>query len=118
MTPMAAAAGLPGSIRAVGQPVTVIEKPSGTPGVIRYETNRVLSGMGHERYTPDRPVEGQRPPDVLARRLFERGGVAAVHVNGNVITVQLATGDGSGIKEIIESLYTYYRPGVEVTVPS
>jgi hypothetical protein len=102
----------------VGQPVTVIEKPTGMPGVIRYETNRVLSGMGHERYTPDRPIEGQRPPDVLARRLFERGGVAGVHVNGNVITVQLATGDGSGIKEIIENLYIYYRPGVEVALPS
>jgi hypothetical protein len=98
----------------VGQPVTVIEKSSGMPGVIRYETNRVLSGMGHERYTPDRPVEGNRPPDVLARRIFERGGVAGVHVNGNVVTVQLSTGEGAGIKEIIEDLYTFYRPGVEV----
>jgi hypothetical protein len=95
----------------VGQPVTVIEKPSGTPRVIRYETNRVLSGMGHERYSADRPVEGQRPPDVLARRLFERGGVAAVHVNSNIITVQLDTDDASGIKKIIEDLYIYYRPG-------
>jgi hypothetical protein len=102
----------------VGQPVTVIEKPSPIPGVIRYETNRVLSGMGHEQYTPDRPIEGDRPTDVLARRLFERGGVAAVHVNGNIITVRLATGDATGVKEIVEDLYTYYLPGVEVKVPT
>jgi hypothetical protein len=102
----------------VGQPVAVIEKPTPIPGVIRYETNRVLSGMGHEGYTPDRPIEGDRPSDVLARRLFERGGVAAVHVNGNIVTVRLATGDTSGIKEILENLYTYYLPGVEVQVPT
>ena len=102
----------------MGQPVTVIEKPSPIPGVIRYETNRVLSGMGHERYVPDRPIEGDRPPDVLARRLFERGGIASVHVNGNIITVRLATGDAAGIKEIVEDLYTFYLPGVEVKVPT
>ena len=109
----------------MGQPVTVIEKPTAVPGVVRYETNRVLSGMSHERYLADRPVEGNRPPDVVARRLFERGGVASVHVNGNVITVQLESGAGGpaaepagrgteGIRQIIEDLYTYYRPGVEV----
>jgi hypothetical protein len=102
----------------VGQPVTVIEKRTGIPGIIRYETNRVLSGMGHERYLAGQSIEGQRPTDVLARRLFEHGGVAGVHVNGNNVTVQLSTGDGTGIKQVIEDLYTYYRPGVEVTVPT
>ena len=34
----------------MGQPVTVIEKPSSHPGVVRYETNRALTGMGHEVY--------------------------------------------------------------------
>jgi hypothetical protein len=107
----------------MGQPVAVIEKPTAVPGVVRFETNRVLSGMSHERYVAGRPVEGNRPPDVVARRLFERGGVAAVHVNGNVITVQLESGNSgdSGdasliddMRGIIEDLYTYYRPGVEV----
>ena len=94
----------------MGQPVAVIEKPTAVPGVVRFETNRVLSGMSHERYVPSRPVEGERPPDVVARRLFDRGGVASVHVNGNVITVQLEQGsDATGIREIIEGLYTYYR---------
>jgi hypothetical protein len=102
----------------MGQPVSVLEKQTRIPGVYRYETNRVLSGMGHDRFTSDRPPTGNRPTQVLARRLFERGGVAAVHVQGNVITVRLSTGDSSGIREIVEDLYTYYLPGVEVAVPA
>ena len=102
----------------MGQPVTVIAKPSSRPGVVRFEINRTLTGMGHERYRSDRPVEGDRPPDVLARRLFERGGIESVHINSNVITVDLAKGsDAEGIAEIIGDLYTYYRPGVEVPSP-
>ena len=100
------------------QPVTVIAKPSSRPGVVRFEINRTLTGMGHERYRSDQPVEGDRPPDVLARRLFERGGIESVHINSNVITVDLAKGsDAEGIAEIIGDLYTYYRPGVEVPSP-
>ena len=94
----------------MGQPVSVIEKPTGRAGVLRFETNRNLTGMGHERYRSGDAVEGTRPPDVLARRLFERGGIATVHVYGGVITVELDEPDESGIKEIIEDLYVYYRP--------
>jgi hypothetical protein len=97
----------------MGQPVTVIEKPSSHVGVVRFETNRVLTGMGHERYTSTDQAVGERPADVLARRLFERGGIAAIHVNGSVITIELEKSDAKGIKEIIEGLYTYYLPGVE-----
>jgi hypothetical protein len=97
----------------MGQPVTVIEKPSSRAGVVRYEINRVLTGMGHEVYR-GAPTEGsQKPADVLARRLFERGGIRTVHVNGSVITIELAENRTEGIVEIIESLYTYYVPGVE-----
>lgn len=102
----------------MGQPVTVVEKPSTRPGVVRYETNRVLTGMGHVRFSSIDEVQGDTPADRLARRLFERGGVEWVHVSGNVVTVQLADGSPpTGIKELIEDLYTYYRPGVEVVVP-
>lgn len=103
----------------MGQPVSVIEKPSSRPGVVRFEINRTLTGTGHEWYRKDRPVEGDRPPDVLARRLFERGGIDSIHINSNVITVDVSKGaEGTdGIAEIIEDLYTYYRPGVEVPTP-
>ena len=97
----------------MGQPVTVIEKPSSRAGVVRFETNRVLTGMGHERFTHAEQAVDDRPADELARRLFERGGIKAVHLNGSVVTVELENTDASGIKEIIEGLYTYYLPGVE-----
>ena len=102
----------------MGQHVTVIEKQSSHPGVVRYETNRALTGMGHEIYRSLDDVKADRPPDRIARVLFEHGGVQAVHVNANVITVPFDRADGQpGVKELIEDLYTYYREGVEVVVP-
>jgi hypothetical protein len=102
----------------MGQPVTVLEKPSSRPGIVRFEINRTLTGTGHERYPAGAPVVGDRPPDVLARRLLDHGGVDAVHINSNVITVELAGGStGEGLAEVIGDLYTYYRPGVPVPSP-
>lgn len=99
----------------MGQPVTVIEKQSTTTGVVRFELNRVLTGTGHERYRPGDVIVGDRPPDVLARRLLEHGGIDGIHINGSVVSVDVSKGHtAEGLKEIIEDLYTYYRPGVEV----
>lgn len=93
----------------MGQPIVVIEKPSSVPGVVRFETNRALTGMGHERYIAGDEVWGERPPDELARQLFERGGVASVHVNGNIVTLDLNKGhDTEGIVELITDLYRFY----------
>lgn len=97
----------------MGQAVTVIEKPSSRPGVVRFDTNRVISGTGHDRYTSRDQAVGDHPSAELARRIFDRGGVATVHVNGSVVTVELATGDAAGIADIIRGMYTYYLPGVE-----
>jgi hypothetical protein len=103
----------------MGQPVTVIEKPSTRHGMVRFEVNRSLTGMDHERYVAGQEIAGQRPPDELARRIFERGGVRSVHVSSNVIDVDLDDGhDAAGLKEIIEGLFTYYREGVTPTVPT
>ena len=97
----------------MGQPITVVEKPTTTSGVVRFETNRSLTGMGHERYQRRSDATGQRPPDELARRLFDHGGVDAVHVYSNVITVDLEEGaDGSDLLEVIQDLFIHYRPGV------
>ena len=102
----------------MGQPITVVEKRSPRPGLVRFEINRSLTGMGHERYRSADDAMGDRPPDVLARRLFERGGVASVHVFSNVITVELAEGATSeGIRELIEELFIHYREGVQPSIP-
>jgi hypothetical protein len=95
----------------MGQPIEVAEQPSrSNRGVVRFETNRALTGMGHERYPTRESATGVRPPDELARRLFDRGGVAGIHINGNVITVDLERGYTSeGMREIIEDLYRFYH---------
>ena len=98
----------------MGQPLTVVEKPSSRTGVVRYETNRALTGMGHERYRVGDEILGTAPADELARRLFDRGGITGVHVNGNVVTVELTEAEAEGIDEVIASLYLYWVEGVEV----
>lgn len=99
----------------MGQPVTVKQKPSAKPGVMRYEINRSITGMGHERYLAGDEISGDRPPDILARRLFEHGGIDGIHINSNVITLDLGKGaDVEGIADVIAELFIYYRPGVEV----
>ncbi len=103
----------------MGQPVTVVERATSRPGVICYEINRSITGTGHEHYVVGRDISGERPVDELARRLLDRGGIDAVHVNSNVITVDLAKGGTSaGLDELIADLFIYYGPGVEVpTMP-
>ena len=102
----------------MGQPISVVQKPSTKPGVVRFEINRSLTGMGHERYRSADDATGDRPPDALARRLLEHGGVAAVHVFSNVITVELAEGGtDEGMLELIEELFIHYREGVQPSLP-
>lgn len=97
----------------MGQPITVDEKPSATAGVVRFELNRSLTGMGHERYRSGDDATGDRIVDELARRLFDTGKVATVHVYSNVVTVDLAKGMASdGLSDIIHELFIFYRPGV------
>ena len=63
----------------------------------------------------DQPVTGNRPPDVLAAALFETGQVDQVHIYAQMITVSLRQGGSSdGLKEIVENIYIYYKPGVEI----
>ena len=83
-----------------------------------FDLNRSLTGMGHERYRSLADAVGDRPCDVLARRLLEHPGVRAVHIYSNVVTVELAAGASrEGLAQIIIDLFTYYRPGVEVADP-
>lgn len=94
----------------MGQIVEVVERPSSRPGIVRFETNRVLSGTGHDRFVAGKEIEGDRPVDELARRLFNRGGIASIHINGGVVTVDLQKGYGpDGLADLIRGLYTFYE---------
>lgn len=96
----------------MGQPVTVVATKSSTPGVLRFETNRVLTGMSHERYRSADDIVDDRWVDQLAARLFENGGIDLVHVNGNMITVHIADPrQAAGIKQVVEDLYLFYHEG-------
>ncbi|HLT17699.1 MAG TPA: hypothetical protein VK007_13440 [Acidimicrobiales bacterium] len=95
----------------MGQPITVVEKRSSNPAILRFETNRPLSGLDHERYTEPPSELLDRPVDELARRLFAHGGVEAVHINGAVVTVTLQGGHtGEGLADIIRGLFLHYPP--------
>ncbi len=98
----------------MGQPVVVTQKKSSRPGVVRYELNRTLTGTGHEVYLPDRPISGHRPPDVLAKRLFEQvRGIESIHILGGMVTIEMSFGSDADVaKSVMEELHTFYRPGV------
>ena len=48
------------SVTFMGQPVAVQQKTGGTPAIVRFETNRSLTGMGHERFNS---AKSSRPVD-------------------------------------------------------
>lgn len=102
----------------MGQPITVVRKRTSRPGIVRFEANRVLTGMGHERYRSLADCSGNRPPDRLARALFGLGGVAAVHLYSNEVTVELAPGaEVEPLAGAIEELFIHYREGVQPSLP-
>ena len=86
----------------MGQPITVVAKPSSRASVVRYETNRSLTGMGHERYRAGDELLGNTP------------GIAGVHVYSNVVSVEFADAEVEGSEDIIAGLYLYWVEGVEV----
>ena len=98
----------------MGQPVTFLRTTSPRPGIVRFELNRTMTGMGHERYRAGQEILGDRPVDELARRMLATNRIAAVHIHGSMVTVELAESDESGLADVIADLYTYYVPGVEI----
>jgi hypothetical protein len=97
----------------MGQLVGVVEKPSSTPGVVRFELNRSLSGMGHERFDSMLDAVGPRPCAALARDLFATGKVSSVHMYSNIVTVDIERGqDSGGLSDVVREMYRYWKPGV------
>jgi len=101
----------------MGQQVSVVEKPSPRPGVLRFETNRSLTGMGHERFTSISDAVGPRPAAALARQLLSTGKVDSVYIYGNIVTVDVSKGfDSDGLGDVVRNMYQYWKPGVEIPV--
>jgi hypothetical protein len=101
----------------MGLAINVTEHPTPTVGVFRFEADRGITGMAHERYSSAADAIFDRPPDKLARLLFERGGVRHVHIYGNEVTVTLEPGaNTAGITELIQSLFIHYREGVQPSI--
>jgi hypothetical protein len=95
----------------MGQTITVTSRQGSRPEVRFFDTNRSLTGMEIERYAGPEDVHWQRPPDVLAKRLFDLGA-QAVTIYSNVVTVEApaeAWPELEGqIQHVIEHLFHYY----------
>ena len=98
----------------MGQPVAVVMKPSSQAGVVRFESNRNLTGMGHELFRTVDEAHGTRPAATLARQMLATGHVGSVHMFGNIITVDLKKGyTAEGLAELVRDMYQYWKPGME-----
>jgi hypothetical protein len=95
----------------MGQTITVTSREGSRPEVRFFDTNRSLTGMAIERYAGPQDVHWQRPPDVLAQRLFELGATA-VTIYSNVVTVEAPVDAWPAlearIEHIIGHLFNYY----------
>jgi hypothetical protein len=95
----------------VGQPITVTVRAGNRPDVRFFDTNRSLTGMAIEVYRSGEPTTGERPPDVLARRVLELGA-DKVTIYSNVVTVE-ARADAwpdlePKVQHTIEHLFEFY----------
>lgn len=116
----------------MGQPVKFLSTSSPRSGIVRFELNRTVTGMGHERYRADEEIIGTRFVDELAKRLLALNKFTDVHIYGSVVTavlksnseftVQDSNNDFTAqdlqthdlamtLNDAITDLYTYYKPG-------
>lgn len=99
----------------MGQQVAVTERPSPRPGVLRFETNRSLTGMGHEHFKSMTDAVGSRPAAALARQLLSTGKVDSVYIYGNIISVDVSKGvSADGLGDVVRNMYQYWKPGMDL----
>ncbi len=95
----------------MGQPITVTARAGARADVRIFDTNRSLTGMALEVYPAPGQVAGNRPPDVLARRLFDLGATM-VSIYSNVVTVKADPAAWAELEPKIvfalEHLFEYY----------
>jgi hypothetical protein len=71
----------------MGQEITVTATRGASPSVMIFDCNRSITGMAIERYGSVDEAHGSRPPDVLARRLFDLGATR-VTIYSSAATVE------------------------------
>jgi hypothetical protein len=95
----------------MGQEITVSARRGANPSVMFFDLNRSLTGMAIERYASADEATGDRPPDVLARRLFGLGATK-VSVYSSVVTVEAPAERWDAllpeVTSTIEHLFLYY----------
>ena len=95
----------------MGQFITVTVRPGASPNVRIFDLNRSLTGMAIERYASVSDVKRDRPPDALARRLFDLGA-EAVTVYSSAVSVQAPAERWPELEgrvmATIEHLFGYY----------
>jgi hypothetical protein len=95
----------------MGQPITVTMRTGAQPDVRFFDTNRSITGMAIEVYTAASGAEGQRPPDVLARRLLD-AGATKVTIYSNVVTAEAPPEAWPELESratyLIEHLFEFY----------
>jgi hypothetical protein len=95
----------------MGQTITVDVRPGGRPETRFFDCNRSITGMAIEVYDAATGAEGERPPDVLARRLLALGA-RRVTIYSNVVSVEAPAGEWAGleprVRHAIEHLFEFY----------
>ena len=95
----------------MGQFITVTVRPGASASVRIFDLNRSLTGMAIERYASVDDVKHGRPPDVLARRLFDLGATG-VTVYSSAVSVSAAAERWDDLEPkviaTIEHLFGYY----------
>ncbi len=95
----------------MGQHITVAVTEGASPSVRIFSLDRSITGMAIERYPSVDAVKAGRPPDVLARRLFDLGA-ESVTVYSSSATVTAPAERWSELEpkvvETIENLFGFY----------
>jgi hypothetical protein len=95
----------------MGQEITVTARAGASPTVRIFDCNRSITGMAIESYSSLEDTAGGRPPDVLARRLFDLGATR-VTVYSSAVTVDAPEDrwpalEGQ-VEQTIQHLFGYY----------
>jgi Scaffold protein Nfu/NifU N terminal len=105
----------------MGQTMTVTVTNGARREVRHFATNRSITGMSIERFaSAEAAAPGLKPPHILARRLFELGGVNSVSLYSNTLTVEADPSAWNALEpqviSVIEHFFHFYGEGAGYSV--